>query len=73
MQCLTRHPEVPHEPTSDQWFDEAQFESYRRLGLHAVNRVSLGDQLDLEHLFARAARQHRHAPREVGKSQTPTR
>jgi hypothetical protein len=26
------HPCFPHEPTSDQFFDEAQFESYRRLG-----------------------------------------
>ncbi|OYT22705.1 MAG: hypothetical protein CCU27_13095, partial [Nitrospira sp. UW-LDO-02] len=29
-----RHPSFPHEPTSDQFFDEAQFESYRRLGEH---------------------------------------
>jgi len=27
-----RHPEFPHEPTHDQWFTEAQFESYRQLG-----------------------------------------
>jgi hypothetical protein len=27
-----RHPEFPHEPTREQWFTEAQFESYRRLG-----------------------------------------
>ncbi|MEO8671962.1 MAG: hypothetical protein ABI411_11655 [Tahibacter sp.] len=26
------HASFPHEPTSDQFFDEAQFESYRRLG-----------------------------------------
>lgn len=26
------HPSFPHEPTSDQYFDEGQFESYRRLG-----------------------------------------
>ncbi|WP_162604765.1 patatin-like phospholipase family protein [Geomonas ferrireducens] len=60
LNYLKTHPEFPHEPTSDQWFDEAQFESYRRLGLHAVNRVSLGDTLDLEHLFACALKQHRH-------------
>jgi hypothetical protein len=29
----------PHEPTSDQWFSEAQFESYRRLGQHVGERV----------------------------------
>jgi hypothetical protein len=28
------HPAFPHEPTSDQFFDEAQFESYRKLGHH---------------------------------------
>ena len=27
-----RHPDFPHETTADQWFDENQFESYRRLG-----------------------------------------
>ena len=26
------HPTFPHESTGDQFFDEAQFESYRRLG-----------------------------------------
>jgi hypothetical protein len=28
------HPPFPHHPTSDQFFDEAQFESYRDLGYH---------------------------------------
>lgn len=28
------HPEFPQEPTVDQFFDEAQWESYRRLGEH---------------------------------------
>ncbi|MBL8300488.1 MAG: hypothetical protein JNN30_19290 [Rhodanobacteraceae bacterium] len=28
----TAHPSFPHESTADQFFDEAQFESYRRLG-----------------------------------------
>jgi len=26
-------PDFPHQPTTDQWFDEPQFESYRALGL----------------------------------------
>ncbi|HEY0180064.1 MAG TPA: hypothetical protein VGC30_10590, partial [Dokdonella sp.] len=30
------HPSFPHEPTSDQYFDAAQFESYRRLGEHVA-------------------------------------
>lgn len=29
----------PHEPTSDQFFSESQFESYRALGRHAVNEI----------------------------------
>jgi len=28
------HPEFPHQPTADQFFDESQFESYRKLGYH---------------------------------------
>ena len=34
------HPEFPDQPTSDQWFDESQFESYRRLGLHAFRSMA---------------------------------
>lgn len=33
------HPAFPQEPTSDQFFDEAQWESYRRLGLEIGRRV----------------------------------
>ena len=29
----------PNQPTSDQFFDESQFESYRRLGLHTIDRI----------------------------------
>ncbi|MFP5246045.1 MAG: hypothetical protein ACLGH0_05080, partial [Thermoanaerobaculia bacterium] len=29
----------PHEPTSDQFFSESQFESYRALGRHAINQL----------------------------------
>ncbi|MFP5247075.1 MAG: hypothetical protein ACLGH0_10315, partial [Thermoanaerobaculia bacterium] len=32
-------PEFPHEPTSDQFFSESQFESYRALGRHAINEI----------------------------------
>ena len=31
-----RHPLFPHESTSDQFFDESQFQSYSRLGEHAA-------------------------------------
>ncbi|MBT0666030.1 patatin-like phospholipase family protein [Geobacter pelophilus] len=29
----------PHEPTSDQWFSESQFESYRMLGFHTIKEI----------------------------------
>ncbi|MGH7518279.1 MAG: patatin-like phospholipase family protein [Gemmatimonadales bacterium] len=31
----------PHETTVDQWFDESQFESYRALGLHMLDEITL--------------------------------
>jgi hypothetical protein len=34
-----QHPVFPQEPTADQFFDEAQWESYRRLGLETAQRV----------------------------------
>jgi hypothetical protein len=30
------NPAFPHDPTSDQFFDEARFESYRSLGFHTI-------------------------------------
>jgi predicted acylesterase/phospholipase RssA len=33
------HPEFPHQSTADQWFDESQFESYRKLGEHVMSAV----------------------------------
>jgi hypothetical protein len=35
LQYRTRNQAFPHETTSDQFYDEAQWESYRRLGEHA--------------------------------------
>lgn len=34
-----RHEAFPQEPTTDQWFSESQFESYRRLGLHEIEAI----------------------------------
>jgi hypothetical protein len=34
------HAEFPHETTANQWFGEAQFESYRMLGVHSVNMIA---------------------------------
>lgn len=36
------HPLFPHESTLNQWFTEAQFESYRMLGMHTVEAISGG-------------------------------
>lgn len=33
------HPQFPHQSTADQWFDESQFESYRKLGHHIGRSV----------------------------------
>ena len=33
------NPPFPHQSTADQWFDEPQFESYRRLGAHVVEEI----------------------------------
>jgi hypothetical protein len=49
----TKHEEFPHETTADQWFSEAQLESYRALGLYSVTQAfpdqekyeSIGDAL----------------------------
>jgi len=42
----------PHEPTTDQWFNEAQFESYRALGESLVGQIGEGrDCSSLSSLF----------------------
>ncbi|MBI4888776.1 MAG: hypothetical protein HY824_16885 [Acidobacteria bacterium] len=41
LQYRTKNGQFPHETTGDQFYDEAQWESYRRLGEHAV-RTTLG-------------------------------
>jgi hypothetical protein len=49
----------PHQSTTDQWFDEAQFESYRALGEHVASSAfeldaANGDsRADIEALFVR--------------------
>lgn len=48
------HEAFPHEPTSDQWFSESQFESYRKLGEHVALTV-----------FGRAADHPGGLPREA--------
>jgi hypothetical protein len=38
-----RYPSFPHETTMDQFFGEEQFEAYRALGFHAMQRLLQGD------------------------------
>jgi hypothetical protein len=33
----------PQQTTADQWFDESQFESYRMLGEHTVEKMNTDD------------------------------
>lgn len=61
LQYRTRNGAFPHESTGDQFYDEAQWESYRRLGAHTASRVfsfirEFGhpDRLTADWLFANA-------------------
>jgi hypothetical protein len=50
-------PQFPQEPTSDQWFNESQFESYRSLGAFSIEEIVDADRaLSVSELFRRAAR-----------------
>lgn len=46
-----RSSDFPHESTTDQFFNESQFESYRALGEHEM-RAILGDDPDVDIFFA---------------------
>jgi hypothetical protein len=54
-------PAFPHESTADQWFTEAQFESYRMLGQSSVMHVADGyaGEAGLPGFFKWAAKQSR--------------
>jgi hypothetical protein len=39
-QYAQSNPAFPHDPTSDQWFEESQFESYRMLGSYIAKVIS---------------------------------
>jgi hypothetical protein len=39
LDYAVKHEDFPHDTTADQWFDESQFESYRRLGQFVVTAV----------------------------------
>lgn len=40
LSYATDHPSFPHQPTTDQWFTESQFESYRQLG-YSISMTAL--------------------------------
>ncbi len=47
-----KHANFPQQPTSDQFFSEAQFESYRRLGEQSIEEITAGwPGRDLPSLF----------------------
>ena len=39
LEYARRVPQFPHQTTADQWFDESQFESYRKLGMHVAEEA----------------------------------
>jgi len=41
----------PHEPTSDQFFMESQFESYRALGEHEIDAIMLINEENIKNIF----------------------
>jgi hypothetical protein len=47
LQYHAKHPDFPHETTADQFFDEAQWESYRRLGEVVGETVLTGGTLGM--------------------------
>lgn len=61
QQYRSRNHSFPHESTGEQFYDEAQWESYRRLGQHCietafrfVERMPKDDQNRLERIFGQA-------------------
>ena len=39
LEYSIRQPDFPNQSTTDQWFDESQFESYRKLGHHSAHSM----------------------------------
>ncbi len=74
-QYRTRNPVFPHESTGDQFYDEAQWESYRRLGEYvahsAFHRISRGleggEGSRVHELFLRARREWQPVPEGFGE------
>jgi len=72
LQYRTRNPAFPHESTGDQFYDDAQWESYRRLGEHTAAtalRSVAGRSLAPAPLFEIVRRDFYPTPPEVAASQ----
>lgn len=69
----TRCPAFPHESTADQWFNEDQFESYRRLGQHVAETAYREDAFAaLNEYMASAAAAPGHSGHGSAAAQSPT-
>jgi GNAT superfamily N-acetyltransferase len=73
-QYRTRNADFPHESTGDQFYDEAQWESYRRLGEHAaysalrfVERERQRDDLSADEIFNGARWEWYQSPERRGE------
>ncbi|MEZ5285945.1 MAG: hypothetical protein R2712_14280 [Vicinamibacterales bacterium] len=74
LQYKTRNTAFPHEATTDQFYDEAQWESYRRLGLHTAEAAfdfvahedGDGRQKSADWVFSEAGRRWGATPEGLG-------
>jgi GNAT superfamily N-acetyltransferase len=72
LQYHKRNKAFPHESTGDQFYDEAQWESYRRLGIHAVEgalrflqRMEHWDRISAQRLFSAARHEWLSTPADL--------
>jgi GNAT superfamily N-acetyltransferase len=75
LQYRRRNEAFPHESTGDQFYDEAQWESYRRLGEHAVHgalrfmeRIEQWEEISAQRLFSNARHEWLPAPADLQQS-----
>ena len=59
------HVTFPQQSTAEQWFDEAQFESYRVLGLHTVMSLCGSGGIESVRDVCMAASCDRRLPRDA--------
>jgi hypothetical protein len=65
-QYADRQPQFPQQTTADQFFDEAQWESYRALGYHLGSKVFTGEVMgELEALLLKVSGRSGAPPQRV--------